>query len=246
MNRTGLSIALAVAVTVGLLFGIYPKFDLQISALFYDPQVPSSWIGTVGVVTLLREIARWAVALVAAPAFIALIIKLICPRRRMLIAARGAVLMVVTLALGPGLLTNVLLKDEWGRPRPIDVTEFGGTDRFVAWWNPRGGCPKNCSFIAGEPSGAFWTLAPAALAPPQWRVLAYAGALGFGAVVGLMRIAGGGHFFTDTVFAGVFMFLLIWLVHGLLYRWPATRTTDAAIERALERLRGMRKRETGA
>ena len=53
-----------------------------------------------------------------------------------------------------------------------------------------------------------------------------------------MRIAGGGHFFTDAVFAGVFMFLLIWLVHGLLYRWPATRTTDAAIERALERLRG--------
>ena len=157
----------------------------------------------------------------------------------MLIAARGAVLMVVTLALGPGLLTNVLLKDEWGRPRPIDVTNSAVPTASWRGGNPRGGCPKNCSFIAGEPSGAFWTLAPAALAPPQWRVLAYAGALGFGAVVGLMRIAGGGHFFTDTAFAGVFMFLLIWLVHGLLYRWPATRTTDAAIERALERLRGV-------
>jgi lipid A 4'-phosphatase len=246
MNGTGLSIALAVAVAVGLLFGIYPKLDLQASALFYDPQVPSSWIGTIGIVTLLRETARWAVALVAAPAFIALIVKLIAPRRPMLIAARGAVLMVVTLALGPGLLSNVLLKDEWGRPRPIDVTEFGGTDRFVAWWNPRGDCPKNCSFVAGEPSGAFWTLAPAALAPPQWRALAYAGALGFGAVVGVMRIAGGGHFFTDVVFAGVFTFLLVWLVHGLLYRWPATRTTDAAIERALARLRGTSKTATGA
>jgi lipid A 4'-phosphatase len=184
--------------------------------------------------------------LVAAPAIIALIVKLILPRRAMLVAARGAVLMVVTLALGPGLLSNVLLKDEWGRPRPIDVTEFGGTARFVAWWNPGGDCPKNCSFVAGEPSGAFWTLAPAALAPPQWRALAYAAALGFGAVVGLMRIAGGGHFFTDVVFAGVFTFLLIWLMHGLLYRWPATRTTDAAIERALERLRGTRKSATGA
>jgi lipid A 4'-phosphatase len=245
MNRTGLSIALAVAVAVGLVFGIYPKLDLQISALFYQPQSPGSWNG-IAFLKIPRVIARWTVALAAAPAFIALIVKLIQPRRPMLIAARGAVLMIVTLALGPGLISNVLLKDEWGRPRPIDVIEFGGTDHFVAWWNPRGDCPKNCSFVAGEPSGAFWTLAPAALAPPQWRALAYAAALGFGAIVGLVRIAGGGHFFTDAVFAGVFMFLLIWLVHGLLYRWPATRTTDAAIERALERLRGMRKREPGA
>jgi hypothetical protein len=37
----------------------------------------------------------------------------------------------------------------------------------------------------------------------------------------------------------VFTFLLIWLVHGLLYRWPATRTTDAAIERKIARLRGV-------
>ena len=45
----------------------------------------------------------------------------------------------------------------------------------------------------------------------------------------------GGHFFTDTVFAGVFTFLIIWVVHGLIYRWPRTRTTDEAVERAIER-----------
>ena len=32
------------------------------------------------------------------------------------------------------------------------LTEFGGTGHFVPWWDPRGDCPKNCSFIAGEPS----------------------------------------------------------------------------------------------
>src|SRR4051812_14530994 len=37
MNRTGLLIALTVAVAVGLLFGLYPKLDLDLSALFYDP-----------------------------------------------------------------------------------------------------------------------------------------------------------------------------------------------------------------
>jgi lipid A 4'-phosphatase len=35
----------------------------------------------------------------------------------------------------------------------------------------------------------------------------------------------------------VFTFLVIWLTHGWLYRWPRTRIADAAVERALERLR---------
>ena len=61
--------------------------------------------------------------------------------------------MVATLALAPGLLTNVILKSHWGRPRPIDVVEFGGDQHFVPWWDPRGDCPDNCSFVAGEPSG---------------------------------------------------------------------------------------------
>jgi membrane-associated PAP2 superfamily phosphatase len=146
------------------------------------------------------------------------------------------------MALGPGVLTNLVLKEHWGRARPIDITELGGDYRFTPWWDPRGDCPDNCSFVAGEPSGGFWTLAPAALAPPQLRLLAYGGALAFGTAVGLLRIAGGGHFFTDVVFSGVFMFLTIWTTYGLLFRWPATRTSDEAVERPLvqtgEALRG--------
>ena len=37
MNRTGLAIALVVAIVVGALFGAYPRLDLAISAFFYDP-----------------------------------------------------------------------------------------------------------------------------------------------------------------------------------------------------------------
>jgi membrane-associated PAP2 superfamily phosphatase len=184
----------------------------------------------------LRRAAAWLVALVAAPAFVALLVKLALPHRPMLIPGRAAVLIITTLALAPGLLTNVILKDHWGRPRPIDVTQFDGTDRFVPWWDPRGDCPSNCSFVGGEASGAFWTLAPAVLCPPQWRALATGAALAFGAAVGVLRMAGGGHFFTDIVFAGVFTFLIVWVVHGLLYRWRATRITDAAVERLIARM----------
>jgi lipid A 4'-phosphatase len=38
------------------------------------------------------------------------------------------------------------------------------------------------------------------------------------------------------VFSGLFTFLIIWLTHGLIFRWPPTRFSDRAVERALERL----------
>ena len=216
-------IALAIAATVGLAFGFYPELDLRIAAPFFNPATglwavggpPQAWA---------RNAASWLIALIAAPAFVALAVKFMRPRRPMLLPGRAAVLMIVTLALGPGLLANVILKDQWGRPRPIDVVEFGGTDPFVPWWDPRGGCPKNCSFVAGEPSGAFWTLAPAALAPPAWRALAYGAALAFGAAIGFLHAGGG--FFTDVRCSPASSFLIIWFVHGLLYRWP-TRVRGA-------------------
>jgi len=235
VNWRGLAVAVVAGVAVGVLFGVYPQLDLDISALFYDPRTNQFMLSTQSWVTNLRVGAQWLIALIVAPAFLTVIGKLIQPRWRMPIGGRSALFLIVTLALGPGLLANVILKEYWGRSRPIYVTQFHSTDRFIPWWNPRGDCPSNCSFIAGEPSGAFWTLAPAALAPPQWRALAYGGALAFGAAVGFLRIAGGGHFFTDVIFAGVFIFLLIWVTHGLLFRWPATRTTDEAIERPLVR-----------
>ena len=234
MNRTGLGIALAVAVITGAVFALYPGLDLEISGLFYDPEKHDFPLRFVPFLYRLRDHAQWIVAAIAAPAVVALAVKLVLPRRRMLISARAVVFLLSTLVIGPGLIVNVTLKDYFPRSRPIDVPQFNGEERFTPWWDPRGGCPKNCSTVAGEASGAFWTLAAAALAPPQWRAFAYAGSLVFGAAVGGLRIAFGGHFFTDVVFAGVLIFLLVWIMHGLLYRWR-TRPSDEALERALER-----------
>ncbi len=226
-------IALVIAVLVGVVFAVYPRLDIGISALFYDRPINLFKVNAQPWVNFTRDAVRWLTALIFAPAVLVLIGKLIMPKRRMPIGGRAALFLILTMALGPGVITNLIFKDHWGRARPIDITELGGDFRFTPWWDPRGDCPNNCSFVAGEPSGAFLTLAPAALAPPQWRLLAYGGALAFGAAVGLLRIAGGAHFFTDVVFSGVFMFLLIWTTYGLLFRWPATRTSDDAVERPL-------------
>jgi lipid A 4'-phosphatase len=234
MNRTGLVFALAVAASIGIVFAVAPQLDLTLARLFYDPATHSFVLGDQDWVTDARNAAFYFVMVFAVVAAGALVGKLLIPRARMLIPGSAAIFLLLTLALGPGLLANTILKDHWGRGRPIDVIAVGSIP-FTPWWDFRAPCEGNCSFVAGEPSGAFWTLAPAALTPPQWRLLAYGGALGFGAAVGVLRMAAGGHFFTDVVFAGVFMFLLIWLVHGLIYRWPATRISEGAVERPLAR-----------
>ena len=164
---------------------------------------------------LARNIGLWVGTILIAPAVAALIVKLVFPQRKMLVSGRAIVFLLMTMALGPGLLVNVVLKDHWGRPRPIDVAQFGGTEQFVSWWDPRGDCPSNCSFVSGDVAGAFWTMAPAALAPPQWRVLAYGAALALGAGMAVMRVMAGAHFVTDSIFAGVFTFLIIWLMYGV-------------------------------
>jgi len=158
------------------------------------------------------------------------------PDRPLLISGRAIIFLLVTLTLAAGILTNLTFKSYWGRPRPVVVTQFSGDLPFVPWWHPRGGCGRNCSFFSGEGATAFWSYAPAALTPPAWRPLAYVAATLFGVTTSALRMAFGGHFFTDVAAAGLVTFLVIWLAHGYIYRWPRTRLSDKSIDAALTRL----------
>ncbi|HXL12615.1 MAG TPA: phosphatase PAP2 family protein [Bradyrhizobium sp.] len=244
MNRTGLFLALALALVVGLLFGFYPELDLKLAALFYDAPSKSFPLKQNSLAAIARDgamVIAWALAL---PAVVALVVKLVRPDRPLMMSGRAVVFLLVTLFLSAGVLTNFTFKSYWGRPRPVKVSQFNGDQVFMAWWDPRGGCARNCSFFSGEGATAFWTYAPAALTPPAWRPLAYAAATLFGVTTSALRMAFGGHFFTDVAIAGLVTFLVIWLAHGYLYRWPSIRLTDEAIDAALTRL-GTRFRKPG-
>jgi lipid A 4'-phosphatase len=236
MNRTGLFIALGLVVVIGLLFGIFPELDLKLAALFYDPMTHSFPLKRDSLAAFARDAAMWIAWIIALPALVAIIAKLVRPDRPMLIPGRAAVFLLVTILLSALVLTNLTFKSYWGRPRPIAVTQFNGDQEFVPWWDPRGACGRNCSFFSGEGATAFWTYAPAALTPPAWRPLAYAAATLFGITTSLLRMAFGGHFFTDVAAAGLVSFLVIWLAYAWIYRWPATRMTDAQVEAGLARL----------
>lgn len=236
MNRAGLLIALSLTLAFVVLYLIVPELDLRIGGVFYDTLTRTFPLKSHFVAMVAREAAMiiaWAICL---PALVALLVKLARPDKPLLIRGRTVAYFVITMALTAGIVTNLAFKTYWGRPRPVSVVEFNGQWKFTHWWQYGGECPRNCSFFSGEAATAFWTYAPASLAPPAWRPLAYAGATLFGLATGGLRVAFGGHFVSDVLVAGLVTFLLIWLVHGLLYRWPATRTTDERVEAWLTRL----------
>ena len=122
---------------------------------------------------------------------------------------RQLIFLIATMAIGPGLIVNLGLKDHSHRPRPIQTAEFGGPFAFRPWWRFDGQCPRNCSFISGEGSEAFWMVAPASLAPPPLRAPLLAGALAFGALTSLLRMAFGGHYLSDVILAALVMLIIV-------------------------------------
>ncbi len=225
---------LVAGAAVAILFSVFPRWDIEVASLFWYPHggfllALDPWAKT------FRAFGHFIPWITVAPAFVVIILKFLLPHARMFMPARAAVLLALTMAVGPGLLVNGLFKAEWGRPRPVHVEEFGGPHQYVPWYDTNGTCPSNCSFVSGEGALSFWMVAPASLAPPgPLRVLALSSAVAFGVVVGGLRIGFGGHFFSDVVFSGVLVVVLIALTRYWLYD-RRNAPSDAKVERAIGR-----------
>jgi len=116
----------------------------------------------------------------------------------------------LSLVLGPGMLVNVILKDNSiGRARPSQITEFGGQSEFTRAFEYSGACDSNCSFVSGHASMGFFFIGLGWLM--QSKRWFYIG-LGIGVIVGITRIVQGGHFLSDTVFA---LWAVYWVNIGL-------------------------------
>jgi len=216
--------ALAALATAAMLMGL--PLDLAIAGLFYDPEQKRFLAAINPYVGMLRDNGLVAIITCVSAVIGALATRMLrLPAQ--VVPGRVVLFLVSTLAIGPGLIVNLGLKDHWHRPRPVHVTQFGGDKAYVDWWNPRGTCERNCSFVSGEASAAAWMFAPAMLAPPQWRVTAMAGAAVFTAIISFSRMAAGGHFFTDVLFAVLMMLILITAMHRMIFRWRRTAAVPA-------------------
>ncbi|WP_072395378.1 phosphatase PAP2 family protein [Hyphomicrobium sp. CS1GBMeth3] len=134
--------------------------------------------------------------------------------------------LIAVLVMGPGVVANLVLKDNLGRARPRDVIEFGGDKAFTPALVPSEECPRNCSFISGEASSMFAAFFALALVLPQYRRGLLAAGVLVGLLAGAVRILQGAHFFSDVLFAGVFMALTVSVLHiAIIGIWRDPRRT---------------------
>lgn len=144
---------------------------------------------------------------------------------------RGEVLALAAYLIGPILLVNGLLKAYSGRPRPIDVTLFGGDLGFVAVGDFTGACASNCSFVSGEAAAAGWLLCLIPLLRGPFRHLVAALIIDISLAAPMLRVAMGSHFLSDAV--------LGWLIGAM--SLPALAVLlailPAGISATLDRLR---------
>lgn len=110
---------------------------------------------------------------------------------------------VVAGILGPGLIVNTTLKDNWGRPRPVQVIDFAGTEVFLPVGTPSS-FREGRAFPSGHASIAFFLMSPffVLLARKRtWAIALLLLGLAWGFAVGLGRIAQGGHWTSDVIWA---------------------------------------------
>lgn len=181
-----------------------PGLDIAFSGLFYREDVgfyldrarflvfareaaPTMILGTVVFCVLL-----WLGGLVFHQTFLA-------------ITTRRMGYLIASLAIGPGLLVETLLKSHWGRARPNDTVFFGGHAAFTppGWIAEE--CSHNCSFTSGHAAIGFWLTAYAFLLPKEWRLAGVLAGLFCGGAIGMVRVIQGAHFLSDIVFAGAFV-----------------------------------------
>jgi len=134
---------------------------------------------------------------------------------------KSCILIVLTLMIGSGLMVHLVFKDHWGRPRPRQTIEFGGTQTFRAFYEPN-------IFHQPEPSKSFtcghctmgFVFFSLMLIGMHYRkksltVLGLGLALLLGGLLGYARLAQGGHFFSDVVISA----LIMWWTSLLLYQF---------------------------
>ena len=210
-----------------MLFWFFPEIDLVVSRWFFSPSDGFVLSGNSKLLWL-RTSSTWALTAI----ILGILVKILWNTIHAGLTwsrVRKPIWLLSGLALGPGLLVNGLLKEHWGRPRPIEIDVFGGDAVHQMVWVISDWCNQNCSFVSGEASSAGWLVAAALVTPRAVRLAATATTLIYAGSLSLSRIAFGGHFLSDVVLA----WLICGLVFAILYRLiPDTRTCRYPLSRS--------------
>ena len=204
--------ALAVAWAVlSLVFILWPTLDLTVSGWFYRPTGSPDWQGFAAdqfaAVAVIHEAVPWFGRTASLLGLLLPVFWRLRPGPVNLRWWRRGLMLSLLMVLGTGVVVNAILKENWGRPRPVDVQTFGGTGTFAPALHPSNQCRSNCSFVSGHAATGFTLVALGLLGAPATRRRWLLWGLAGGLTTGALRVAQGGHFLSDVLFSG----LVIWL-----------------------------------
>jgi len=206
MHRSRLILACFVLASV--LLAAFPAIDIGFSSVFFDEGFP--W-GDQWWQPLLREATSWFLYLSMLVVVGVYVFNRWTGQSRWQIDGRKVAYLALVLMLGAGAIVNLGLKDNFGRARPRDVTEFGGTKSFTPAFVVSQECRKNCSFSSGEGAAGFFSLALAFALGRKRRILL--AAIAVGVVVSFARVAAGAHFLSDVVVSFFVMLIVTDVLH---------------------------------
>jgi lipid A 4'-phosphatase len=217
------------AVLIALaLFALFPALDWAIPARFWGGS-PDAWplrwnAATAFVREDVAKLAWLPLVVIGAGA----LARAVGARLPEAFSLRAIVFLGLTYGVGPGLIVNLLLKNYWGRARPEAIQAFGGPDPYTPPWVPSDA--GGASFVSGEVAIAAATCAVALLVHGRARAILFLLGFALASAIGMVRMAQGGHFLSDVVFAMLLTWLVAWVMHSLVFRWiapaAASRTRD--------------------
>jgi membrane-associated PAP2 superfamily phosphatase len=195
---------IAVAAILTLAFA-YSSLDITAARVFFRRDALDHWpFAAQRPWSLLYRSAPWITASLVVIGLAALGASCMRGRRHW---RRYAVFVLLSVALGPGLLANVVFKDHWQHPRPRDIVEFGGPLHYVP--SPLIGNSGGASFPCGHCTVGFlyglgWWIWRRRR-PARAKVCLAVG-LVLGGVLGIGRMTAGGHFMSDILWSAVLAF----------------------------------------
>lgn len=214
-------------VALAVIFVVFPGIDLGVARWFFVPPrsftLGETWVGRFFDSEIHFAMEWFLVFLVGL-----FVYGLVRKREYWGLTPKNFLFVVLSIGLSAGLVTNVVFKDSWGRARPSQIVEFGGTKQFSPPFMRSTQCDKNCSFVSGDASLATSFLVFAVIArrnKPLW----WGGISAFAGLVGLMRMGRGSHFLSDVVFAMIFTLMIMLVVARVILDdrwrdWPRWRS----------------------
>ncbi len=211
------------ALIAALIFSLWPELDLYTSSFFYKGKGLFTLINN-PLGTIPRQLFKAIFALFCAVVLFGLAYSLYTRRKLAGLGAPHWAYLIACLVLGPGILTNSILKDHWGRARPIQTEQFGSTGKFTPALVPSTACKRNCSFVSGESSSIYMVFFSLAILLAAWRTRLMIAGILVGSLSGLVRIGMGGHFLSDVTFSAIFMLATASALYWLFFTRPGHET----------------------